>query len=142
MQDSRSITEKEELRTELDYATSRLRLLDLENARLQAELRETGDLNKRSSLSIDSPDMRMSLRKLWDHRSPLTQSTDVKGLEQENAQLKEIIAEMRTEMEAIQMRIGADKQAMSEKTADMTVLSQVTITHSDSKRRKTTETQL
>lgn len=126
LQESRTATEKEELRTELDYATSRLRLLDLENARLQAELRETAEINKRASLSMDSPDMKGSLRRLWapDYRSQVGQSADLKSLEQENAQLKEIIAEMRTEMEAIQMRIGAEKQAMSEKTADISRIAQ------------------
>jgi hypothetical protein len=43
------------------------------------------------------------------------QSAEVRGLEQENVQLKEIIAEMRTEMESIQNRIGTERLAMTEK---------------------------
>jgi hypothetical protein len=113
--ETRLNTEKDELRTELDYANSRLRILEVENGRLQAELREAAELNKRSSLSLDSPDLKGSLRRLWESKTPVGQSAEVRGLEQENVQLKEIIAEMRTEMESIQNRIGTERLAMTEK---------------------------
>ena len=113
--ETRLNTEKDELRIELDYANSRLRILEVENGRLQAELREAAELNKRSSLSLDSPDLKGSLRRLWESKTPVGQSAEVRGLEQENVQLKEIIAEMRTEMESIQNRIGTERLAMTEK---------------------------
>jgi len=108
-------TEKDELRIDLDYATSRLRILEVENARLQAEMKDAAELNKRSSLSLDSPDLKGSLRRLWESKTPVGQSAEVRGLEQENVQLKEIIAEMRTEMESIQNRIGSERLALAEK---------------------------
>lgn len=113
--ETRLNTEKDELRTELDYANSRLRILEVENGRLQAELREAAELNKRSSLSLDSPDLKGSLRRLWESKTPIGQSAEVRSLEQENVQLKEIIAEMRTEMESIQNRIGTERLALTEK---------------------------
>ena len=113
--DSHLMSDKEELRMELDYVTSRLRILEVENARLQAELKEASEPIKRSSLlSLDSPDLKGSLRKLWESKSP-AQSVEFKGLEQENAQLKEIIAEMRTEMESIQSRLSNERVIMTEK---------------------------
>lgn len=113
--ETRLNAEKDELRTELNYVTSRLRILEVENARLQGELKDSAELNKRSSLSLDSPDLKGSLRRLWESKTPVGQSAEVRGLEQENVQLKEIIAEMRTEMEAIQSRIGSERLVMTEK---------------------------